>query len=366
MLRKALMLLLLINSFLISSAQILGGGTLFSNAVTFDQAWISGCSGAGGTSFSNQAAFEPTTALDPCAPSPTCSVAGGSNAPASDVWYKFFAIAPTATISVNPSASFNVDIQAFSGSACPGLTQIGCSSLAGTNATETLVLTGLTINQLYYFRIYGFGNSAARTGTYTFCGTAGVGSAVLAVSLSNFTAVKQNNTAVLNWATATETNNAFFEIERSDNGNVYQTIGKIAGAGNSSIKKQYSFTDNTALTAAVTYYRLKQINSDGDYKYSSIAVVKRNADVKNTVAVLNNPVIDDVNIRISAVAAGHAQVIINNNSGQLIYQFKTAVVKGDNVINVSAAGLTKLVKGIYNIQVLLNNENLNTRFVIAR
>ncbi len=366
MLRKTFTLIIFINAFFFGSAQILGGGTLFSNAVTFDQAWISGCAGAGGTSFSNQAAFEPTTALDPCAPSPTCSVTGGSSAPASDVWFKFFAIAPTATISVNPSASFNADIQAFSGSACPGLTQIGCSSLAGTNATETLVLTGLVINQQYHFRVYGFGNNAARTGTYTFCGTAGLGSAVLAVSLSNFTAVKQNNTAVLNWTTATETNNAFFEVERSDNGNVYQTIGKIAGAGNSSIKKQYSFTDNKTLTAAVTYYRLKEISNDGDYKYSAIAVVKRNADVKNTVAVLNNPVIDDVNIRISAVAAGSMQLKISNNSGQLIYQQKNSVVKGDNVLNVTAAGLPKLVKGIYNVQVILDNQTLNTRFVIAR
>lgn len=366
MIRKIFSLILFLLPFFFASSQILGGGTLFSNAVTFNQAWISGCSGAGGTSFSNQTAFEPTTAIDPCAPSPTCSVTGGSNAPGSDVWFSFYANATSATISVNPSASFNADIQAFSGSTCPGLTQIGCGSIAGINSTETLVLTGLTINQLYYFRVYGFGNTAARTGTYTFCGSAGLGSSVLAVKLSNFNAVKQNNTAVLNWTTETETNNAFFEIERSENGILFQMIGRVAGAGNTAIKKQYSFTDNIGLTAAVTYYRLKEISTDGDFKYSAIAVIKLISDAKNTVAVLNNPVIDNLNIRISALAAGAIQINILNNSGQFIYQQKMGIVKGDNILNLTAAGLGTMVKGIYNVQVILNNEILQTRFVIAR
>jgi len=89
-----------------SNAQILGGGVLFSNAVTFNQSWISGCP-AGGTQFSNQVAFEPTTTIDPCAPSPAC-VTGTAG---SDVWFSFFAQSRTATIVVDPSASFNVAIR---------------------------------------------------------------------------------------------------------------------------------------------------------------------------------------------------------------------------------------------------------------
>jgi hypothetical protein len=120
-----------------SNAQILGGGTLFSNAVTFSQSWISGCP-AGGTQFSNQVAFEPTTTIDPCAPAPACA----AGITGSDVCFSFFAQSRTATIVVNPSASFNVAIQAFSGSACPGLTDIGCVDAGGINANETLILLG--------------------------------------------------------------------------------------------------------------------------------------------------------------------------------------------------------------------------------
>ena len=365
MIQKTFLLLLLLNCFFLASSQILGGGTLFSNAVVFNSTWISGCP-AGGTSFSNQAAFEPTTAIDPCAPAPTCVIPGGSNASGSDVWFSFFAQSATATIAVNPSASFNASIQAFSGSACPGLTQIGCSDIGGTNQVETLVLTGLTVNQIYYFRVFGFGNSAARTGTYTFCGSAGLGSTVLAVSLSNFNATKQNNTAVLNWTTESENNNAYFEIERSDNATSYLPVAKVAGAGNTSSTTRYTFTDITPLTSAVTYYRLKEVSTDGSFKYSVVVTIRRDNNLKNTLTILNNPVAGNLNFRVNANAAGFMQLKIINNSGQVVYRQKNSVVKGDNIFYIIAAGFVNYANGIYNLQVIINDESLNAKFAIAK
>jgi hypothetical protein len=173
MTQKVVLSFLLIFSISSHAQTILGGGTLFSNAVTFNQSWLSGCPTPGIT-LSNQAAYEPTTAMDPCgAPAPACvTVTAGS-----DVWFSFFAHSTTATIVVNPSAGLNVAIQAFSGSACPGLAEIGCVNAAGNNQPETLALTGLTSGVRYYFRIFGAAtNASARTGTYTFCGSAGLGS----------------------------------------------------------------------------------------------------------------------------------------------------------------------------------------------
>jgi hypothetical protein len=155
-----------------SHAQILGGGTSFSNAVLFNQSWLSGCPG-GGTTFSNQAAFEPATAMDACAPAPACA----TGTTGSDIWFSFFAQSTTATLVVTPGSSFDVAIQAFSGTTCPGLTTIGCTDAAGNNGAETLSLTGLTNGVRYYFRIFGATNGVGnRTGTYTFCGSAGLGS----------------------------------------------------------------------------------------------------------------------------------------------------------------------------------------------
>jgi hypothetical protein len=150
----------------ISSHAQLGGGSLFSTAVTFNQSWLSGCPAAG-TTFSNTTTYEPITVMDPCVPAPACA----TGTTASDVWFSCFANSGTATIAINPSASFDAAIQAFSGTTCGGLIDIGCVDAGGNNQTETLVLTGLTSGVLYYFRVFGAVNSVAnRTGTYTFCG----------------------------------------------------------------------------------------------------------------------------------------------------------------------------------------------------
>jgi hypothetical protein len=360
MLRRIVVLTVFLGNYLFTSGQILGGGTLFSNAVVFDQSWLTNCPSAG-TSLSNQVAFEPTTAMDPCgAPAPACA----SGTTGSDIWFKFYAQLTTATIVVNPSASFNCAIQAFSGSACPGLTNIGCIDAGGNNAVETLSLSGLTINQIYYFRVFGASNGVSnRTGTYTFCGSTQLGSTLLAVEISSFNAAKQNGNAVLNWVTESETNNSYFEIERSSDGSNYQPIGKIAGAGTSSITTHYSFTDIAALTTAVSYYRLKEVSSNGSYKYSAVAIVRMDNRQKKLVAILSNPVTDKLNVRISSDVSTGMNLKIVNNLGQVAYQQKGALVKGDNIFIISNPNLSK---GIYTLQVIINNELLSTKFISAK
>ncbi len=355
---KNLLALFLLIAANYSYAQILGGGTTFATAVTFNQAWLTNCP-SGAQTLSNEAAFEPTVALDACAPAPLAACVSGTLG--SDVWFKFIAQSSTATIVVAPTSAFNIVLQAFSGSACPGLTQIGCANLLGNNGSETLNLTGLTVNQVYYFRIFGVGNNAgARTGPYTFCGSTQLGSTFLPVTLSNFTAVKLDKKVILNWTTESETNNAYFEIERSGNGNQYETIGKVTGAGTTSQTVHYNFTDHSP--AAVTnYYRLKQTDIDGNYKYSSVVTVKSGSKSNNTLTVSPNPVTDKININISSDAVTTGELRIITNSGQVIYRENKRLVKGENIFTItSPAGLSK---GLYTVQVITGNEVLSTRLV---
>jgi bifunctional ADP-heptose synthase (sugar kinase/adenylyltransferase) len=94
----------------------------------------------------------------------------------------------------------------------------------------------------------------------------GVGSnGTLPVSWISFTANANGMDAVLNWATATETNNKGFEVERSLDGSIFKTIGFVEGRINSGSVKNYRFTDNRALemfAGASVYYRLKQVDLD--------------------------------------------------------------------------------------------------------
>ena len=361
MLRKTLAVALLLCTFKFSPAQILGGGPDFSTAVLFNQAWTNGCPDAG-TVLSNQAPFEPATAIDPCAPAPAC-VTGIAM---SDVWYCFFPQSSTAKIVINPSASFDVAIQIFSGNTCPGLTTIGCVDAGGAGATETLNLTGLTLNQMYYFRIFGSSvdiSNKTGSGTYTFCGSSQLGGSMLAVDMINFSAAKKNAVVQLNWTTASESGNAYFDIERSGSGNNFQPIGKVTGAGTTSAATHYSFDDNSPLTTSINYYRLKEVSNSGSYKYSNVVTVKPGNNQQKTVTILSNPVTDNLNVRISSDVATNMQLKIINNSGQVVYRQNGTVVKGDNIIAVTRKGNLDFSKGVYTLQVIIDNEILNSKFI---
>ncbi|BDS15582.1 T9SS type A sorting domain-containing protein [Aureispira anguillae] len=96
----------------------------------------------------------------------------------------------------------------------------------------------------------------------------------LPIELLLFKAKREDKHRVkLNWATASETNNKGFEIERMlDTETAFSTIDWVDGAGNSNYLLNYSYTDLNA-HSGVSYYRLKQIDFDGSYSYSPIRAV---------------------------------------------------------------------------------------------
>ncbi len=92
------------------------------------------------------------------------------------------------------------------------------------------------------------------------------------VELTSFVASVSGNNVNLNWSTATETNNQGFEIQRS-NGGEYQVVGYVAGHGTTVEPQSYSFIDQNVGTGKYQY-RLKQIDYDGKFEYSSVVEVE--------------------------------------------------------------------------------------------
>lgn len=90
----------------------------------------------------------------------------------------------------------------------------------------------------------------------------------LPVKLVDFSAEAANDKVVLTWATATEENNSFFSVERSDDGSTWTVVKTIQGAGNSSVLRKYECADNNP-TSGTVYYRLKQTDFDGNSSYSN-------------------------------------------------------------------------------------------------
>ena len=97
----------------------------------------------------------------------------------------------------------------------------------------------------------------------------GISNGPLPVQLIEFKAECDNRKTVLNWTTASETNNEFFTLEKTMDGKFYETVGKITGAGNSTCLLNYELTDLTD-NYSTTYYRLKQTDYDGKFEYSNL------------------------------------------------------------------------------------------------
>jgi hypothetical protein len=170
---------------------------------------------------------------------------------------------------------------------------------------------------------------AATAGTVNPC-TLGA----LPITLLSFDCQLQKNTVLVNWQTASETNNSYFEVERSTNGVDFTAIGKITGAGNSSGVKSYSFVDSKPNYA--NYYRLKQIDKDGKFSYSQIQFIKFASG--SALTLLQNPVSGILKFRINSSEVDAGQVIIYDFTGRTVKEATAKAGFNEMIVGHLAAG----------------------------
>lgn len=136
-----------------------------------------------------------------------------------------------------------------------------------------------------------------------------------------------DNYTTIKWATATERNNDYFVVEKSTDGINFSAIGTVNGNGNSSQQIDYSFIDNSP--TALSYYRLKQMNFDGEFQYSyMIKVMNSNSQVYYS----NN----EIHFDLSTNANQNYTVNIYSLNGQLVH---TSTTIDANIINWTKKGL---------------------------
>lgn len=138
----------------------------------------------------------------------------------------------------------------------------------------------------------------------------------LPVSLLYFNAYVERDQVILDWATASESNNKGFEIEKSKNGNSWNPVGfvnSLSESGNSDHKLSYVFVDNN-LYPGLNFFRLKQLDQDGRYKYSPVRTVVFNT--QSDISLTPNPT--NGIIVISGLPKAGGQIVVVNAIGQCI------------------------------------------------
>jgi len=117
----------------------------------------------------------------------------------------------------------------------------------------------------------------------------------LPIGLTSFTATSKNNINILSWTTNTEMNNDHFEIERSADGITFHEIGTVEGHGNSSYVSDYHFEDISPFSG-INYYRLKQVDYNGDFRYSQVIFVETKLFNHSALVIYPNPAGADITI----------------------------------------------------------------------
>ncbi len=170
---------------------------------------------------------------------------------------------------------------------------------------------------------------------------------VLPIKLKSFNAVMSKSISNLSFTTASEINNAGFDIERSSDGVVFERIGWVNGHGSTTDEKHYSFTDPKPLLG-INYYRLRQVDYDGRFVYSEVKSIKFESD---EISIYPNPVKDLLNL--SEINVGRNFQIVDLNH-KIIKQ---------GLISSSTIEISALANGLYFIKIGNEGSIKHHRFI---
>lgn len=179
----------------------------------------------------------------------------------------------------------------------------------------------------------------------------------LPVDLIDFDGYSEKGVNYLSWSTLSEKSNQGFVIEKSTNGVAFDSIGFVPGNGDSNQLIDYEFIDNHA--DPYDYYRLKQMDFDGQVEYSEIVLIERQKQIHSEserIVVYPNPVTSEI----------HIQSELTNYK---LYDIRGEVIaEGKNTTTYwieqhLATYLSELEPGNYILQTIKNGQVLKTRIV---
>lgn len=188
---------------------------------------------------------------------------------------------------------------------------------------------------------------------------------IIPVELTSFTADVSGNSVKLNWSTATELNNAGFDVERKLNNGEWKKIGFVKGNGTTTQIQNYSFFDKD-LVSGKYYYRLKQIDFDGTFEYSK--TIEVDVNTLNSFELAQNypnPFNPNTSISFSIPQAGKVKLSVYNLLGQEV----RTLIKNENLeagphsVDFNAEGL---FSGVYIYRLEYNGMSLTRKMTYLK
>lgn len=177
--------------------------------------------------------------------------------------------------------------------------------------------------------------------------------AALPVTISDFKATKEGDVALLDWKTSMEDNSSHFEVQHSLKGKEWQKVGSVKAEG---LPSTYTFS-HTNPANGTNLYRLKMVDRDGTFSYSTMRSLQFDVDLTATFAP--NPVADFLKVSTNTDWSNVNSVKLFNMSGNSVYSSGAVPDKEISVRN--------LPNGVYVVQLSLNNGmSRSAKIIIAK
>ena len=172
-----------------------------------------------------------------------------------------------------------------------------------------------------------------------------------------FSTGRQNE---LHWKTQSESNSSHFVVERSSNGEQFYELGSVPAAGNSTTELAYQLTDENPYFP-VSYYRLRQVDLDGNYKYSGVITVETDIEADLSIyAVYPNPTSANCFVEFSSKNLENYTIEVINATGTLVYN-ESGEMKGGAVKELNSKEWSN---GVYLIRITTaSGKVVSSRFV---
>ncbi|MES2134053.1 MAG: T9SS type A sorting domain-containing protein, partial [Bacteroidota bacterium] len=181
----------------------------------------------------------------------------------------------------------------------------------------------------------------------------------LPIELLNFNGEAEFSKVKLSWSTATEINNDYYVIERSADAISFTPLTKVKAIGNTRNTSNYGAYDNDPLKG-INYYRLKQMDTDGNYNYThAITVTFQN---EFTLTVFPNPAGfgESVYLFLDKPANAPIEISVYDITGRQIFT-KTTAAEKDNAMKICDQDMSK---GIYMIRIVSGNTVITKKLIV--
>ena len=184
---------------------------------------------------------------------------------------------------------------------------------------------------------------------------------VLPIQLLNFTATNENNSRVLlSWTTAKEENFSGFDIERSTDGLNWDKIGFVQSKRQDVAQNNYGLYDNNP-EIGTSFYRLKLIGLDGNYKYSGVKQIDLKLN-NASIRILPNPIVANAVMELRMEKAETATLHLMDANGKTVMQKPLLLEQGLNRVDIG--NWKRLPSGVYMVYVVTPSLSLNSKVVV--